>query len=102
MVSARAIMDGQIDSTVRRDIGGDKQKITYKSTRMANVKYKHVLLPIWLLTVLHNGEPWQVFMNGATGEIHGHRPWSQVKIGLTIAAVVLVIVALVVLKSLLS
>ncbi len=102
MVSARSIMDGQIDTTIRSDIGGDDQKITSKNTRMANVKYKHVLLPIWLLTVLYNGEPWQVFMNGATGEIHGRRPWSQVKIAATIAAVIFLIVLLVVLKSVLS
>ncbi|MEZ5341001.1 MAG: hypothetical protein R2706_06015 [Acidimicrobiales bacterium] len=99
---AQAEMDRTIERTIKSDIGGDHQKIHTKDTRLANVTYKHVLLPIWLLTVLYNGQPWQVFMNGATGEIHGRRPWSQVKIGLTVAAIVALIVVLVILRSILG
>ncbi len=98
---ARQIMDYQIDSTIRRDIGGDEQRIDQKQTHLANVTYKHVLLPIWLLTVIYAGQPWQVFINGATGEIHGERPWSKVKIISAIVAVILVIVLLVVLRNVL-
>ena len=42
--------------------------------------YKHLLLPIWLLTVIYEQKPFQVYINGVTGEVHGARPYSKVKI----------------------
>ncbi len=99
---AKVRMAGEIDSTIRRDIGGDQQKIDRKNTSLSAVTYKHVLLPIWLLTVLYNGQPWQVFMNGVTGEVHGQRPWSKVKIGFAIAAVVLLIAIILIIRSVAS
>ncbi len=98
---ARQVMDNTIDSTIRRDIGGDEQRIHNRQTHLANVTYKHVLLPIWLLTVIYDGQPWQVFINGATGEIHGERPWSKVKILATVITVIVLIVLLVVLNNVL-
>jgi hypothetical protein len=92
-------MASEIDQTIRRDIGGDKQRIDGKNTKLSAVTYKHVLLPIWLLTVIYDGQPWQVFMNGATGEVHGQRPWSKVKIGFAIAAVVLLIAIILIIRS---
>lgn len=96
---AKVRMAGEIDGTIRRDIGGDQQKIEHKNTNLSSVTYKHVLLPIWLLTVLYDGQPWQVFMNGATGEVHGQRPWSKVKIGFAIASVVLLILMIIIIRS---
>jgi len=96
---AKVRMASEIDSTIRRDIGGDRQIIDRKQTQLSAVTYKHVLLPIWLLTVLYNGQPWQVFMNGVTGEIHGQRPWSKVKIGFAVAAVVILIVIVMIIQA---
>ena len=92
-------MASEIDSTIRRDIGGNQQIIDRKQSQLSAVTYKHVLLPIWLLTVLYNGQPWQVFMNGVTGEIHGQRPWSKVKIGFAVAAVVILIVIVMIIQA---
>lgn len=88
-----------VEHTVRRDIGGDEQRIQRMNMKMSNLTYKHVLLPIWLLTVIYEGEAMQVFMNGTTGEIHGERPWSKVKIIAAVVAVVLLIVLLIVANS---
>ena len=45
-----------------------------------------LLLPIWLLTVIYEGKPFQVFINGVTGEVQGQRPWSKVKIAAAVVA----------------
>ncbi|MEZ5228999.1 MAG: hypothetical protein R2710_20745 [Acidimicrobiales bacterium] len=92
-------MESTIDRTIRQDIGGDQQRIHHKNTHVASRSYKHVLLPIWLLTVIYAGQPWQVFINGATGEIHGERPWSKVKIIATVVAVITLIVLILVIRS---
>ncbi len=88
---ARHQMDGVIDSTVRQDIGGDQQRVHNKQSTFRNETYKHLLLPIWLLTVLYQAKPYQVYMNGVTGEIHGERPWSKVKIALAVVAAIIVV-----------
>ena len=82
-------MADEIDSTIRRDIGGDHQRISARDTVYLTLTFTHLLLPIWLLTVIYQGKPFQVFMNGVTGETHGERPWSPIKIA---AAVVLALI----------
>ncbi len=96
---ARNRMENEIRSSVRRDIGGDHQEIHRLNTQWSDLTYKHLLLPVWLLTVIFEGRPFQVFINGVTGEVQGQRPWSKVKIGLAIAAAVIVAIVLLVLFS---
>ena len=93
---AKAVMDAQIESSIRRDIGGDEQRITTKATTFHSLLYKHVLLPVWLLTVVFQGQPFQVFINGVTGEVQGQRPWSKVKIALAVLAAIILITIIVV------
>ena len=54
-----------------------------------------LLLPIWLLTISYGGKPFQTFINGATGEVHGDYPWSKVKIAAMVIAALVVIAVLV-------
>jgi DNA-directed RNA polymerase subunit RPC12/RpoP len=89
---ARQRMESEIQQTVRRDIGGDEQRIDRIDTNWRTLTFKHLLLPIWLLTVMYQNKPFQVFINGVTGEVQGQRPFSKAKI---IAAVVVVIVVIV-------
>ncbi len=90
-------MDDVIATTVRRDIGGDVQQIHSSSTDFRTLAYKHLMLPIWLLTVIYEQRPFQVFINGVTGEVQGRRPWSKVKIAAAVvAAIIAVIVAVVI------
>jgi DNA-directed RNA polymerase subunit RPC12/RpoP len=88
---AKATMESTIDHTVRRDIGGDQQRVHNKNTTWFDMTFQHVLLPIWLLTVVYGGKPFQVCINGFTGEVQGRRPYSAVKIALTITLAVIVI-----------
>lgn len=90
---AKSTMESTIDQTVRHDIGGDQQRVHNKNTTWYDMTFKHVLLPIWLLTVVYGGKPFQVCINGFTGEVQGRRPYSTVKIALTVTLVVVVILA---------
>jgi predicted RNA-binding Zn-ribbon protein involved in translation (DUF1610 family) len=87
-------MESEIESTIRRDIGGDRQEIFHKATAYRSLTFKHLLLPIWLLTVIYAGKPFQVFINGVTGEVQGQRPWSKVKIAVAIVLALIVIIAI--------
>jgi hypothetical protein len=91
-VEGKERMDSEIDSTVRRDIGGDQQQVKSKNTTFTHLTFTHLLLPIWLLTVIYQGKPFQVVINGVTGETHGERPYSRAKIAAAVAAAVVIIV----------
>jgi hypothetical protein len=88
---AKDVINDDVTRTIKRDIGGDRQKIVQRKTSYNRLTYKHLLLPLWLLTVFFQGQAFQVMINGATGEVRGARPWSRVKIGLAVAAVVILL-----------
>ena len=85
--NARGIMDKQIRALIRRDIGGDEQRISSVNTQHDNITFKHVLLPIWISAYRYKKEVYRFLVNGRTGELQGERPWSWIKIALTVAAV---------------
>jgi hypothetical protein len=87
-------MDEVIRKDVKRQIGGDHQRIDSLQTRHSGVTYKHVLLPLWICSYRFRDRVFRFLVNARTGEVQGQRPWSWVKIGLAalfVAAVVLLI-----------
>jgi len=86
-----------IRSTIIKDIGGDDQKIISVDTDYHNIKFKHTLLPIWISAYRYKGKVYRLMINGRTGEVQGERPYSWVKITLTIVGVVAAIGAVFVL-----
>lgn len=79
-----------IEDDVRARIGGDKQEITSLDTKFSALTYKHTLFPVWMLAYRYNGEPYQIVINAATGEVQGERPWSTLKIALTVISALIV------------
>ncbi|GAB05126.1 hypothetical protein GII30_17850 [Gordonia amarae] len=96
-LARREEIDSAITSTVRRDIGGDKQRISSSESRFNPLQFRYLLLPIWLLTVVYDSKPFQVYINGVTGEVQGSRPYSKVKIITAIVAAIIAIAAIVIL-----
>jgi DNA-directed RNA polymerase subunit RPC12/RpoP len=93
---AREQLDDEIRETIRRDIGGDEQRVGTVNTTYQMLTFAQVLLPVWLLTVTFEGMPFQVFINGVTGEVQGRRPWSRAKITAAVVAAIIVVAIVVV------
>jgi predicted RNA-binding Zn-ribbon protein involved in translation (DUF1610 family) len=88
--AARGIMDDTIHVSVRRDIGGDHQRVQSVRTQYDDITFKHILLPIWISAYRFQGKTYRFLVNGRSGEVQGERPWSWIKItlcGLLVAAV---------------
>jgi DNA-directed RNA polymerase subunit RPC12/RpoP len=83
-------MDEVIRGDVRRDIGGDHQRIHTLDTQHGNITYKHVLLPLWICSYRYKSKVYRFLVNARTGEVQGQRPWSWVKITLAVLAAVTV------------
>lgn len=84
--AARQKMAAEIESSVRADIGGNQQRIQRLDTSWRDQTFRHLLLPLFLLVVTFRQKPFQVYVNGVTGEVHGQRPYSWIKIALAVLA----------------
>jgi len=96
---AKRTMYGTIAGDVRRNIGGDEQRIDDVQTLYSNVMFRHLLLPVWIGAYRFQSKVYQVAVNARTGEVQGERPYSKAKIAMLVAAVILFLVLLIVLKS---
>ena len=92
---AKEKMNNVIDSTIRTDIGGDKQKIKSKNTQYNDLMFKLLLLPIWISAFKFNGKIYQFVVNGRTGQIIGEYPKSTSKIVMLVIAIITIIAALI-------
>ena len=77
---AKRRMEAVIDVLIRRDIGGDEQRVHHRDTAYDAVTFKHLLLPVWLAAYRYQQRVYQVMVNARTGEVIGERPWSIWKI----------------------
>lgn len=84
---ARDRMEGVILQDVRRDIGGDEQRVDDVDTTWSDESFKHILLPVWMAAYKYNGQSYRFLVNGQTGEVQGERPWSVWKIAFAVILV---------------
>ena len=85
--AAREVMDEGIRASIRRDIGGDHQRIHTVKTRHDTITFKHLLLPVWISAYRYGEKVYRVLVNARTGEVQGERPWSWVKIALLVLGI---------------
>ncbi len=91
---AKAVMNAVIESDVRRDIGGDQQRIGALETKVGRLTFKHVLLPVWLAAFRYRGRSYRFVVNGRTGTVEGERPYSVVKIAFAVILGLLIALAI--------
>lgn len=95
--SAKEKMEPEIRRTVRRDIGGDEQRIHHLDVTYREVRFKHFLLPLWISSFRYQDKVYRVTVNARTGEVAGERPWSVIKIVATVLGTIALIAAIVLL-----
>jgi hypothetical protein len=76
---------------IERDIGGDHQRIHAADTRYGEIRFKHILLPVWMSAFRFRAQVYRFVVNGCTGEVQGERPYSPWKIALAVLLVALLI-----------
>jgi DNA-directed RNA polymerase subunit M/transcription elongation factor TFIIS len=88
---AKGVMAVTIDFDIKNDIGGDAQRINNEQTRYSNTTYKYILLPVWLSVYRYGSKIYHFVVNARTGEVHGERPYSAIKIALAVIAGLIII-----------
>lgn len=88
---AKVRMQPTIHSTICSDIGGDHQRVSSTKSQYERITFKHLLLPIWISAYRFRDKTYRFLVNARTGEVQGERPWSWIKITLTVLASVLAV-----------
>jgi hypothetical protein len=86
---AKAMMEGDIESSIERDIGGKTPRILTQKTQYDRITFKHILLPIYLGVYEYRGKRYLYLVNARTGEVRGKAPISVWKICALVLAVAL-------------
>jgi len=86
---SQAQMHAKLEALCAAQVPGDTQRNLRIFPTYSAQTFKHVLVPIWLLTYNYGRTAYQVLVNGYTGKIAGKHPYSVWKI------VLLILVALI-------
>ncbi len=84
-------MEAQMQALCGREVPGDTFRNLQVEARYQGRTFKHVLVPVWLVSYTYGARSFQVVANGYTGAMAGEQPYSWVKITLAVLAVLLLI-----------
>lgn len=77
---SREIMDEKLQAMCARQVPGDTHRNLEVTADYSGQTFKHILVPVWLLSYNYGARAFQVVINGYTGAIAGEYPKSWVKI----------------------
>ncbi|MBN2506567.1 MAG: zinc ribbon domain-containing protein [Verrucomicrobia bacterium] len=83
---ARTAMDQKVHSLCAQSVPGDTHRNLDVSADYSGQTFKHILVPVWLLSYHYGRRAFQVVINGFTGAMAGQYPKSWVKILLAVLA----------------
>ena len=73
------------------DVPGDTQRALKVRNELSDVRWKHVLLPMWSVTYQFKGKSYAVLVHGQSGRIVGRAPYSWIKIFLFVLLIALIL-----------
>ncbi len=79
-----SILNEEIESQIRTRYGADQISNLAVSTTFSNLKYKYLMLPVWMSSFKYNGKTYQFMVNGQTGKVGGKTPISIPRVTLAI------------------
>jgi len=92
---ARGVMDKKLYAMCAQEVPGDTYRDLNIQPNYSGQTFKHILVPVWLLTYQYRAKTYQVLANGYTGRIAGRYPksvWKLLLLGLLAAAIITVII----------
>ncbi|ROU08653.1 zinc ribbon domain-containing protein [Lysobacter enzymogenes] len=76
------------------EVPGDTQRNLQVDATLSRRTFKHVLVPVWLVSYTYGSRSYQVLANGYTGALAGERPYSWIKIAFAVAAAAIALLVL--------
>jgi hypothetical protein len=95
LIDAAQQSQQQMHATLQAMCASQVPGDTYRNLRIApqysGQTFKHILVPVWLLTYMYRARNYQVVVNGYTGAIAGNYPKSAWKVFFLVLAVLLLV-----------
>ena len=89
---SRQQMIAQLQQLCAQQVPGDTHRNLQIHPTFSGLTFKHLLVPIWLLTYNYGSKAYQVIVNGYTGKMAGKYPYSVWKVLLLILAILVVVI----------
>ncbi|MBN1658180.1 MAG: zinc ribbon domain-containing protein [Anaerolineae bacterium] len=89
--TAQEIIQGRVNGACAAEVPGDTHRSLRVQTAFSNMRYKHVLFPVWIASYRYNDKVYRFFVNGQTGEVQGEAPVSWIKVALVVLLVIIVL-----------
>lgn len=92
--SNETLMQEQTRALCSAQVPGDTQRNLQVDATFRGRTFKHILVPVWLVSYTYGSRSFQVLANGYTGQIAGERPYSWVKIFFAVMAALIAAVVI--------
>lgn len=92
-------MERTVELLCARDVPGDTHRNLSVDARYSDRTFKHILVPVWVVSYTYGKRTFQIFVNGYTGALTGERPYSAMKIFLLVLSIILVFALFALLKG---
>lgn len=90
----RTRLHSSIDSHIRTKWHASRADSIHFSTVFQNIKYKYILIPVWISSFTYKGKVFQFVVNGQTGKVGGKAPVSALRVAIAILIALAVIALL--------
>lgn len=91
---ARGEIESIQDQRCAADVPGDTHRALSTTHQIERVRFKHVLLPMWIATYRYRGRLHRFLVNGQSGQVVGTAPYSPWKLALVSVLFVSLVAAL--------
>ena len=85
-------MDSALRELCARQVPGDTHRNLQVEAHYSKQTFKHILAPVWLMSYVYRGRPYQVVVNAVSGRVAGERPWSWIKVTLLVLVIVIALI----------
>lgn len=87
-------MDEETRRLCSAEVPGDTQRNLHVRADYSGRTFKHILVPVWLVSYTYGSRSFQVLANGYTGQLAGERPYSAMKIFLAVLGGILALLVM--------
>ncbi|MCI9414812.1 MAG: hypothetical protein HFJ79_06535 [Clostridiales bacterium] len=85
--AASDTMQNRMQNTVESELGYDHYRNMSYDHLFTGIRFKHILLPVWISAYSYKNKLYHFLVNGETGHVTGKAPVSALKVVLTLLAV---------------
>ena len=97
--SSEAAMHQKLEAMCAAEVPGDTYRNLVIHPTFSDRTFKHILVPIWLLTYTYGARVFHVLVNGSTGRMAGEYPKSFWKIFFLVVGIIILVLIVLLLQG---